>query len=146
MEVKYICSKCKTSDVDLKAWIKINMPTNELVFDKLSILDSKNAWCNYCNRQCTVIVEKRRFLFIAITVQDGENTHDHRVTYLTSGDNINFAAERYVAKYYGFGERQMKNCGDKETWYFHGGTIAAKLHKVVEVDSETYRKLNELFY
>lgn len=47
-------------------------------------------------------------LFITLKVQDGENTHTHRVLHTTNAQNIEFAAQRYVANFWGNGERQNK--------------------------------------
>ena len=80
-----------------------------------------------------------KYLFISILVFDGEMRHDHRVITMTRAKNIEFAAQNYVAHYYGYGER------DHNDWSFHGGTIIARLVNYEEITKEEYYRLNELF-
>ena len=85
---------------------------------------------------------KVRYLFIHLKVQDGEREHDHRVLHTTTGTNLEFAAERYVASFWGYSEL------DKNTdcWYAHGGEIAMRLETYRELTEEEYNYLNGLFY
>jgi hypothetical protein len=85
---------------------------------------------------------KLRYLFIQLKVQDGEREHNHRVLHTTTAKNLDFAAERYVASYWGESELD-KSCG---AWFAHGGEIAIQLEKCTEITESEYQFLNKLFY
>lgn len=44
-----VCKKCKSSDVDIQAWVNIN--TSEYTND----IGSNIPWCNNCNDDTSVI-------------------------------------------------------------------------------------------
>ena len=85
---------------------------------------------------------KVRYLFIHLKVQDGEREHDHRVLHTTTGTNLDFAAERYVASFWGYSELERST----GSWYAHGGEIAIQLEKCTEITESEYQFLNKLFY
>ena len=85
---------------------------------------------------------KRRYLFIQLKVQDGEREHTHRVLHTTTGTNLQFAAERYVATFWGFSELEK----DTGSWYAHGGEIALSLDKYIELSFDEFKQLSRLFY
>jgi hypothetical protein len=81
-----------------------------------------------------------KYLFITLEVQDGENRHTHRVLSVTSGNNIQFAAQRYAATYYGDNSDHQS-----DWWYFYGGTIAVKMVKVDELTEFEYKLISRIF-
>ena len=81
----------------------------------------------------------KKHLFINLTVRDGEREHDHKVLHTTNASNINFAAQRYVSRFWGNGERE------DDFWWFDG-EITARLEKVVQITKEEYERLSYLFY
>jgi len=85
-----------------------------------------------------------KYLFISILVYDGEMRHDHRVVIMTRAKDINFAAQYYVAHYYGFGKWEY-NFFDEIIWLFHGGSIMASIKNVQEITKEEFYRFNELF-
>ncbi len=86
-----------------------------------------------------IIKSKTKYLFIELSVRDGERVHDHRVLHTTRAENIEFAAQRYVSTYWGWGEREHNH------WWFHD-EIICELKKVVELTKKDYIKLNKIFY
>jgi hypothetical protein len=79
-----------------------------------------------------------KYLFIHLEVQDGERRHDHRVLHTTKAKNINFAAERYVATFWGYSSRPFK--GD----WWHVGEIALRLKRVVKLTKSEYNLINRI--
>ena len=80
-----------------------------------------------------------KYLFIEIEIYEGDRVHNHRVLHTTNGNNIMFAANRYVSTYWGYGDR------DGEYWWFHG-EIIGKLVKVKELTKDQFDVLNDVFY
>jgi hypothetical protein len=76
-----------------------------------------------------------KHLFIHLKVQDGERVHDHKVLHTTNAENLAFAAERYVASYWGYGEHD----GD---WWWFNGEIAATLETYSELTEQEFEILN----
>ncbi len=100
---------------------------------------------------------KVKFLFIELSVQDGEREHTHRILETTKCENIDFAAAWYAAHFWG-----ETSSIDKETiivcdgdgtarvkrpiFYQHGGEIAVKVEKVKKLTKREYNLLNKLIY
>ena len=82
-----------------------------------------------------------KYLFITLDVQDGERKHTHRVLHTTPGENIEFAAQRYVAAFWGWGERY--NTEDDFFWF--NGEITCKLSNVVELSEYEYKLMSRIF-
>jgi len=82
-----------------------------------------------------------KYLFITLDVQDGERKHTHRILHATRGNNIEFAAQRYVSNFWGFGERQSKS--DDFWWFF--GEITCRLSNVVEISEYEYKLMSGIF-
>jgi len=82
-----------------------------------------------------------KYLFITLDVQDGERKHTHRILHATRGNNIEFAAQRYVSNFWGFGERQNKE--DDFWWFF--GEITCRLSNVVEISEYEYNLMSGIF-
>lgn len=80
-------------------------------------------------------------LFITLKVQDGENSHTHRILHSTPGDNIQFAAQRYAAGFYGDDEPERQDTW----WYFFSGTIAVEVERVTELTEYEYKLLSRIF-
>lgn len=76
-----------------------------------------------------------KHLFIHIEVQDGERRHDHKVLHCTTAKNINFAAEKYVSTFGGYGKVDKKS-----RWWNYGGW-AGRLKHVEELTSTEYEIL-----
>ena len=51
---------------------------------------------------------KIKYLFIHLEIQDGERRHDHKVLHITTAKNLNFAVEKYVATFWGYGKIDKK--------------------------------------
>jgi hypothetical protein len=83
---------------------------------------------------------RTKYLYIRLTVREGEREHTHHCLHTTRAENINFAAELYAARFWGTSYR------DDSTWYAWGGEIAITLEKVQEISAEKYNELHELFY
>ena len=78
-------------------------------------------------------------LFIHLVIQDGEREHDYKVIHTTNCNNLDFAADWYVAHFCGRGERQYND----EWWFFWGGEIAGKLIKYQELTDDEYKILSK---
>jgi hypothetical protein len=68
-------------------------------------------------------------IFIELEVQDGNRSHTHKVLHETNGIDIEFAALRYVATFWG------KGSIDGE-WGWFDGEFAARLVQVKEVPND----------
>lgn len=82
-----------------------------------------------------------KYLFIQINIRDGERVHNHRVVIQTKCKNLRFAAQYYIAHYWG----ESKHDGEG-SWYAHGGEIALTLDFFKVISKSTYKLLNNLFY
>jgi len=80
-----------------------------------------------------------RYLFIHLEVKDGERTHNHRVLHTTRAKDLNFAVERYVSTFWGFGKV------DKQSRWWDYGECAGRLKSFTEISREDYEMLNYLF-
>lgn len=83
-----------------------------------------------------------RYLLIQLKVQEGEREHTHRVLHTTKAKNLDFAAERYVASFWGDSYLDK----DADCWYAHGGEIAMELITYRELTESEYKYLSDLFY
>lgn len=83
-----------------------------------------------------------KYLFIHLEVQDGERRHDHRVLHTTNAKNIEFAAQRYVASFWGNGYRDDRN---SEWWNVNAGEIALRLRNVTELTEAEYKFMHDIF-
>jgi hypothetical protein len=81
-----------------------------------------------------------RYLYIEFEVQDGERRHTHRSQHTTRAKNINFAGERFVATFWGHGERE-----NNDEWWWIGGEFAMRLVKVIEMTEHEHRMMNKFF-
>jgi hypothetical protein len=81
-----------------------------------------------------------KYLFITLKVQDGENSHTHRILHTTPGDNIELAAQRYAATYYP-DEPERTN----SWWFFFSGTIAVEVERVTELTEYEYKLMSRIF-
>lgn len=77
-------------------------------------------------------------LFIHLEVQDGERTHDHKILHQTNCEDLNFAAEYYVAHFWGHGKRDFK-----DNWWWYSGEFAAQLVDYDELSDNHYKILNK---
>ena len=82
-----------------------------------------------------------KYLFITLAVQDGERRHDHRCLHTTNAKNIEFAAQRYAASFWGFGERQNK---EDDFWWVNG-EITIRLTSVIELSKSEYKLMSDIF-
>ena len=81
-----------------------------------------------------------KYLFIELKIQDGEREHTHRVLHTTNAKNIQFAAQRYAAQYWGKSELSFK------AWFTHGGEIAIEVSDVKELTKFEYDLMYKFFY
>lgn len=77
-----------------------------------------------------------RYLFINIKIQEGEHQHNHKVLLQTKCNNLDFAAQYYIAHYWGYGQLQDK-------WWWWDGVHAEKLDHWKEVSLSEYEILNK---
>ncbi len=85
-----------------------------------------------------------KYLLITLTVLQGSAEHTHRVLTTTKAANIKFAAQRYVAKYWGEGKRESKN----STWWEFTDSpeyMWIKLDYVKQLSEMSYLSLEKLF-
>ena len=82
-----------------------------------------------------------KYLFITLDVQDGERKHTHRILHTTNAKDIEFAAQRYVANFWGYGERQNK----EDDYWWVNGEITCRLYSVVELTEAEYKLMSEIF-
>jgi hypothetical protein len=82
-----------------------------------------------------------KYLLITLAVQDGERRHDHRCLHTTNAQSIDFAAQRYAASFWGYGERQNKE--DDFFWFF--GEITVRLTAVIELTEYEYKLMSDIF-
>lgn len=80
-----------------------------------------------------------KYLFIHLEVQDGERRHDHNVLHTTKASNIDFAAERYVSTFWGYGTRSKNS-----DWWDYG-ECAGRLKSYKELTKEEFEWLTNLF-
>lgn len=83
-----------------------------------------------------------KYLFISLAIQDGEREYDFRCLHTTNAKNINFAAERYAATFWG--ESRLEK--PWKVWSAFSGEINISLEKVKELTKEEYDFLHNLFY
>ena len=81
-----------------------------------------------------------KYLYIELRIIDGNREYTQRSLHSTTAKNILFAAERFAATYWGYGEREG------EGWLFDGGEVYVEYTKVKELTKEEYENLNRLFY
>lgn len=77
-------------------------------------------------------------LLITLEIQDGERRHTHRNLHSTPGKNIQFAAQRYAASYWGYGERE-------DDWWWVNGEFAIRVRMVKEISEYEYALLSDIF-
>lgn len=82
-----------------------------------------------------------KYLFIKLTVQNGEYNGEEKVLHVTKCDNIQFVAHRYAAKFYGGVPER-----DSVWWCYYGGEVAVRMDNVVELTKEQYDYLDNLFH
>jgi len=82
-----------------------------------------------------------KYLFIELAIQDGEREHNHRVLHTTTGNNINFAAERYAASYWGRGTRESR----KDNFWWVNYEITIRVELVMELTKEEYTFMSGIF-
>ena len=82
-----------------------------------------------------------RHLLITLEVQDGERRHTVRNLHTTKANDINFAAERYAASYWGHGTRD--NCDE---WWWINGEFAIRVFSCVELSKADYVTLSKAFH
>jgi len=81
---------------------------------------------------------ENKYLFIHIEIQDGEFVHNHKVVIITKCKSLEYAAIYYVAHYWGYGVRELKN----ECWWWHG-VLCGRIKDWTEVSKEDYKILSK---
>ena len=84
--------------------------------------------------------KETKYLFITLSIRDGEREHTHRVLHATKCKNIDFAAEYYAAHFWGPSSREDGG------WSAWGGEIFIEVSKVTELTPSEYEYLYGLFY
>lgn len=82
-----------------------------------------------------------KYLFITLTIQNGEYEYNEKVLHITRCENIQFAAHKYAASFYGGVPER-----DGVWWYYYGGEVGVRMDKVVELTKEEYDFLDNLFH
>lgn len=85
-------------------------------------------------------MKKTRFLFISLSIQDGEREHTHGVLHQTKCEHLDFAVQYYAAHFWGYSYLL------DGAWYAWGGEIAIEVDHYKEIDSAVYSLLHNLFY
>ena len=80
-----------------------------------------------------------KYLFINLTIRDGERVYEYRCLTSTKCKNIYFAAEWYASHFWGFSKRE------KDFWKACNDEITIKVSKVKELTFPEFKYLNELF-
>jgi hypothetical protein len=76
-----------------------------------------------------------KHLYIHLQVQEGEYRHDHKVLIDTNCTNLEFAAEYYVAHFWGYGELD-------DGWWWWNGEHCGRVYNWIEVPEEDYKVLS----
>ena len=84
---------------------------------------------------------KTTFLFISLTVREGEREHNHKVLFETQEDNIDRAVYNYLSNFWGESIEE-----EPGVYYAINGEIAIYLNKYVVLTQEKYEELHNLFY
>ena len=84
-----------------------------------------------------------KHLYIVIEIREGEFEHTHKILHSTNCQNLQFAAEWYVAHYWGFGERDRWFDKRKTTWWWWDGVHCGRLDSWEEVPEEDYEVLSK---
>ena len=85
-------------------------------------------------------MEKIKYLFIHLKVREGEREHDHKILHTTKCENLDFAAEYYVAHFWGDADRV------NDSWEAWGGEIVITLQRHKELTEEEYNYLQKFLY
>ena len=78
-----------------------------------------------------------KYLLITLEVQDGERRHTHRNLHTTNAKDIQFAAQRYAASYWGYAEHE-------NDWWWVNWEFAIRVKLVKELSEYEYRLMSEL--
>jgi hypothetical protein len=84
-------------------------------------------------------MKKMKYVYVRLTVQDGERQYTQHATVFTYGDNLWLAAIRYVATYFG-----QPDWRDSESWFFQGGEVATRMSTYEELTKEEFDLLNRI--
>ena len=87
------------------------------------------------------LVEEINYIFIKMSVTDGERKHDVTSLKTTLSDNINEVAEEHASTFYG--EKEEKVDGG---YYACGGEVFVKVKKVTQVTKKEYLTLKKCIY
>ena len=79
-----------------------------------------------------------RYLLINLEVQDGERRHQHRCLHQTNAKNLDFAVQRYVSTFWGYGTH------DSGWWNY--GECMGRVVNYHEITKDEYKRLAELFH
>lgn len=79
---------------------------------------------------------------IILLVQDGENTHDHKILHTTENGDIQAAAREYASTFYGDNSEFNEHT---KFWEFNAGCIAVQLYNVVELTEFEYNLIKRIF-
>lgn len=86
-------------------------------------------------------MSKTKYIYVEITIYNGEFEHDHKSIFATKCDNIEYATMYYIAHYWGLSEySKYSNC-----WEYENG-LAAKEAYHKELSEKEYKYLSELFH
>lgn len=79
-----------------------------------------------------------KYLTIRIESKIGEYEYDTTILHTTNANNLDFAVNRFVARFWG---RPIDRDGD--VWYFYNGEVASKLISYEEVTEKEYNFLQK---
>ncbi len=77
-----------------------------------------------------------KYLFLHLEIQDGEHTHDHKILHTTEGKNIEFAAQKYCADYWGY-------AGREGSWWNYPSGMAGRVLNVSLLKPSEYKILKK---
>lgn len=87
-----------------------------------------------------------KYLYIELEIRQSEFEHMHRVLHTTNANNIQFAAQRYAATFWGESERLKYGDKKEDIWEAHGGEMHIKVYRVKELTQKEYNTMYNILY
>lgn len=85
-------------------------------------------------------LNKLRYVYLEMTIQQGEFEHQHRILFATRCSSVEFAVKWYIAHYWGCAERD----GGNTVWL--NGEMAVKSYKYKTLLMSEYQVMYSVMY